>query len=434
MFKGIFTRFLSRFDFVPIGSKDANTYDDYSDGGFAPSWISLSTKESQIMAYSICSPLSGVIDRVAEASSNGNISIIKINDKESDVSGWNIVKKTLSLIRRPNPIEDELDFRITQQITAKIFGYCPVLFVKPFGFANHEAKYMFNLNPIFCKPKLKHIQDIDIYSDDFSLVESWDINIFGKSYNIPSSDIMVVKDGVLGSRDSDYLPISKLVGLDYFVSNIIAAVEADNVLLKKKGPLGIFSYDPKPDPAGAMPFTQKEKDALQSDLSRYGLSWNKLQYVISNKPMKWNPMSFSVQELMTKETAKQGIEAICDRIGYPAELMSGKNATYENRKSAENYMYQSNIIPLSNRIYNTYTNFFDLSSYGLKFHVDFSHLPIVQDDIVKSSQSKKFIAESLSTAYKDGIVTKNEYRDAIGQKRQKDFDLFFEDKTKNNNL
>ena len=139
------------------------------------------------------------------------------------------------------------------------------------------------------------------------------------------------------------LPLSKVAGLDFFISNICASMEADNVLLKKKGPLGAWSFDPKPDMAGTIPMTPDDKKEIQEDLKQYGLNWHQFQYVVSKIPLKWNAMSFNLRDLMTKETTRQGIDGICDRFGYPAELMSGKNATYENRSSAEKFLYQNNI-------------------------------------------------------------------------------------------
>jgi hypothetical protein len=55
-------------------------------------------------------------------------------------------------------------------------------------------------------------------------------------------------------------------------------MEADNVLIKKKGPLGFISHDPKPDTvAGYSPMSPKEKEEIQTELQKYGLSWNQWQ-------------------------------------------------------------------------------------------------------------------------------------------------------------
>jgi len=204
------------------------------------------------------------------------------------------------------------------------------------------------------------------------------------------------------------LPISKVAGLDYFVSNICAAMEADNVLLKKKGPLGVFSYDAKPDMAGLVPMNPKDKDTLQNDLARYGLTSGQLQYVISKSPIKWNAMSFNLKDLMTKETVRQGVDGICDRFGYPPELMSGKNATYENRNSAEKFLYQNNVIPFSLRRMARYSQFFELDEVSL--NLDYDHLPVLQEDTLNAGQARKYRSEGLSLDWTNGLITWNEYR------------------------
>ena len=223
------------------------------------------------------------------------------------------------------------------------------------------------------------------------------------------------------------LPISKVAGLDYSVSNICAAMEADNVLLKKKGPLGVFSYDPKPDMAGTIPLNPDDKQELQDELARYGLTAGQLQYIISKKPLKWNAMSFNLRDLMTKETVRQGIDSICDRFGYPAELMSGKNATYENRNSAEKYLYQNNIIPFSIRRMSRYNTFFNLDEVGASLSLDYNHLPVLQEDIMKAGQARKAMSESLVLDWESGLITFNEYRKLSNLDEVAGMDIYYPD-------
>ena len=87
-------------------------------------------------------------------------------------------------------------------------------------------------------------------------------------------------------------------------------MEADNVLLKRKGPLGIFSWDPGKDIAGTPVLDPTQIDELQRMLRRYSLSLDKLQYIVSKLPVKWSSTSFNLRDLMTKETIRAGIDVI----------------------------------------------------------------------------------------------------------------------------
>lgn len=400
----------ANMDFIPNGFNGETI--DLTGTNVDATWLGLQSVVMQYKAYNYCSPLAAVIDRLAEADTNGIIRFI--DEKGKDVKNPNKIP-TLSrlkqLLKKPNPWQTWEEFNSEQVVLCKIFGYCPVFAVCPIGFDKSYSKMLINLNPYFARPIYN--EGYDIWIEKSNPIKQWNVSIYGTEHQIPSGDVMLLKDGFMSEQRNHLgLPLSKVAGLDYFVSNICAAMEADNVLLKKKGPLGVFSHDPKPDMAGWLPLTTEQKDDLQQDLKRYGLTIGQLQYVVSKTPIKWNAMSFNLRDLMTKETVRQGIDGICDRFGFPAELMSGKNATYENRNSAEKYMYQNNIIPFSLRRMARYDEFFGLED--VKLVMDYTHLPVLQEDIAKSSQARKFNSESLDVDWKAGIITFNEYRNAQG--------------------
>jgi hypothetical protein len=394
--------------FIPLDSN--GTILDIRDGYVNPQWLGLRTTSMQYWAYTFCSPLAAVIDRLAESDTNGLIRLIGEDKKPLKNYKKNpVLNRVMQLLDNPNPLQTWEEFNSQQIVLCKIFGYCPVFALCPAGLDKTYTKSLWNLNPFFCTPNYNN--QFDIYKDDNSPIISWKVSIFGYNMEIPSSDIMLLKDGFVDTLSTNLsLPMSKIAGLDYAISNICAAMEADNVLLKKKGPLGVFSYDAKPDMAGWNPMTTTQQNEVQNDLKRYGMTWAQLQYIVSRVPIKWNSMSFNVQELMTKETVRQGIDSICDRLGFPAELMSGKNATYENRSSAEKYLYQNNVIPFSMRRMARYDKFFGITGLSQ----DFSYLPVLQDDILKAGEARKSKSQSLEIDWKNDMITRNEYRQELG--------------------
>jgi len=417
-------------DFIPLDN-DSNVLYLTKDG--QPHWLGMDKKNMQYWAYQYCAPLAGVIDRLAEADTNGRVKFLHDKDmkKVDNISKVPKLARINTLLKNPNPFQTWQEFNSEQIVYCKIFGYCPIFCVGPKGMDKSYTTGMFNLNPVFCSPTKK--DEVDIYSDKINPVDYWEIKIFGQSIKIPPDDILVVKDGFI-DNDGDGLPMSKLCGLDFAISNICAAMEADNVLLRKKGPLGIFSYDPKPDNvAGYLPMTNSSKDELQNELSRYGLSLNMLQYIISRTPIKWNPVSFDATQLKTKETIQQGTDQICDRLGYPAELMSGKNATYENRHTSERFLYQNNIIPFSLRRMARYDKFFELDDYTLI--QDFTHIAVLQEDIQKAATAFKDKTTGLDLMWKSGLLSYNEYRVELKMDKiaGKD-DYFYTDYTRENEV
>lgn len=372
-------------------------------------WKGLNSPQMQYWAYKYCSPLASVIDRLATGDINGVFDVLK--KKTKDYSNSAKARKIYDLFERPNPLQNYFEFRAEQITLKKIYGYCPVFFMGVLGKDFTTAKFQWNLDPLCCEPVRN--ENFDIYDDkNNNPIKSWKVTILGKEYNIPAEKVMVLKDSFVNGKNEFGLPISKIEGLDWSVSNICAAMEADNVLLRKKGPLGFISHQPTSDNiAGYIPMTADEKKEIQDDLANYGLTWSQFQYVISRQGVKWNPMSFNVKDLDTKGTIKEAIDMICDRFSYAAELMSGKNATYENRTSAERYVYNSVIIP-NNRL--------DMHTYSMQFGLtdekcvsDFSDYPALQDSKVSQGEGMKFLTEGLDLQFKNNLITLNQYRVAL---------------------
>lgn len=409
--------------FIPLDGKGTTL--DLKGTNVEPRWLDLSSKQMQFWAYCLCSPLAAVIDRLAQADTNGRIEI----QNEDGTTKTNVAKnppmnRVINLLKRPNPLQTWHEFNSQQVVLCKNFGYCPVFALGPSGLDKTYTRWMFNISPKDCTPIYN--ENFDIYSQDGSPnlnpIKEWIVTIYNRNFTIPASDVMLLKDSYIDQGiQSMGLPISKVAGLDFAISNICAAMEADNVLLKKKGPLGVFSHDPKPDIAGWTPMDSEEKDDLQDDLKRYGLTLGQLQYIVSKTPIKWNAMSFNLRDLMTKETARQGIDMICDRMDYPAELMSGKNATYENRSSAEKFLYQNNIIPFSLRRMARYDEFFGITGLTL----DYDHLPVLQEDIMKAGQAFQALSAGIQVLWSSGLLTFNQCMIRLDEDTKEGMDIYY---------
>lgn len=404
---GVLASYINQaLSFYPLDSEGKVFRTDGKGNG--PQWLNLYSANMQKHAYKYCSPLSSVIDKLAEADTNGIIRFVdeKFEIKENFRKNPRLARLH-KLFKKPNPLQTWKEFDAEQVVIAKTHGYCPVFVIRGSSPDKTMAQSMWNLDPTICTPVAN--KEFNMYDENARLIEKWQFTYGFKSYDIPADDVIVIKDGYITAGTNEFgLPISKVAGLDYAVSNICAAMEADNVLLKKKGPLGIFSFDPKPDVGGWNPMATDDKAELQKDLGNYGLSVRQLQYIIARIPIKWNPVSFNAQELQTKETIRQSMDFICDRLSYPAELMSGKNATYENRNSSERYLYQNNIIPFSLRRMETYTEYFDLGEDSL--WMDFSQVYVLQDDVQKEATARKEKSTGLDKDWKNDIITMDEYR------------------------
>jgi hypothetical protein len=406
--------------FIPNGFDGETIYLKGNDAN----WLGLRNANMQYWAYVYCSPLASIIDKQAECDVNGVLEVLKLNN---DYTQSPNAARMAKLLRRPNKMQTWEQFRGEQVVYKKIFGYCPVFVIKPSGFTdNTYASSMWNLPPWLAQPNIDY--SFNVYNQDYP-IKSFSITLFNSQIEIESKNILMLTDGFVRDENSTAnMPLSKIAGLDYAISNICVAMEADNVLLRKKGPLGVWAHDrPADNFQGYIPMKKDEKDELQKDLRQYGLGFDQFQYLVSRQAIKYVSAGYSVKDLMTKETVVQGIEMCCERYGVPIEVTSFKDVKYENKLSSERFMYQNNIIPGSQKDMRAYSDFFKLNELGLKIVSDFSDLPVLQENKSEQASALNTKTDALQKQYKDNLITKNQYRQELGYDTVKGDDVYFSD-------
>lgn len=393
-------------------------------------WLGLRNRDQQLRAYSFCSPLSSVIDRLAEADINGKPEILRKEGKgKEDYATSEYAKKLNTLLAQPNPLQSWHQFRGQQVVYKKIFGFCPVWPVMPAGFSDPSDAYqIWNLPPwlfdVEGTKKLLRQKDVK------DMVKTWVLTILNERVEIPADKLFILEDSFMQDPDTDLLlPQSRLVGLDMSVSNICAALEADNVLLRKKGPLGAWTHDAaatKDSVAGYLPMTKGEREEVQRDLSQYGLSWGQYQHIITRQALKWQATSFDVKALGTSETLVKGTKEICHRFNYSYTLLEESESTFSaNGQKAHVSLYQNNVIPSRMKDDEKYDKFFKMSENNCKFVADFSWLPILQPDKLLEAQTMMAQTNALLVQYKNGIITLNMMLQALGLKTRTDGDVYY---------
>lgn len=387
-------------------------------------WLGLQTRQMQYWAYRYCAPLASVIDKLAECDINGVPEIHKIDGSE-DFSQSPKGLRLMRLLRQPNPRQTWEQFRGQQVIYKKIFGYVPVWPIMPVGITDKTYAYsLWNIPPWLATPQFNY--DFNYYSRTGTPVLRFQVSIYGKSFEIPGDELMMLYDGFVQDSQTQYqLPVSKVAGLDYAISNCCYSQEADNVLLRRQGPLTIISHDPPTDGIkGYIPMSPEGKIELQESLNKYGVTFEQFQHYITRTPVKVQHSGFDAKELMTKETFKQGIETICDRFGVPTELMGFKDSKYNDRVAEEKGMYQNNIIPNNMRDLRVYNQFF-LDDAAIKLVCDFNELPIMQEDATAAATALNIKTDALLKQYKEDFIMKNAVLEGLGQNSIEGGDVFY---------
>jgi hypothetical protein len=403
---------------IPLTGKDAT-------------WLGLRSAQMQYWAYIYCAPLASVIDRLAESDVTGKLRIIK--DDETDMDSQSpSSKRILKLLNKPNPMQTWRQFRAQQVVYKKIFGWCPVFPVSPIPSDPTFATSIWNLPPWLCS--MTPGDGIFYKTGVEQIIKELRVTVLGQTITLKGDQFFTIDDGMIPDEWNGFLtPLSKVAGLDWAISNILASMEADNVLLRKKGPIGVWTHKPTSDNvAGYMPMTEDMKQELQNSLQSYGLGFNQFQHLISRNTIAYESAGYNVKDLMTKETVKQSIEAICDRFGYDIQLLSNeKGTTFENKNAVEKGLYQNNIIPNNIGDMEEYNRFFGTAGMDTAtcITVDYSELPVMQEDEVRAGNALQGKTTALDLQYKSDVITLNQYRIALGNDATDGGDVYYSQST-----
>jgi hypothetical protein len=437
--------------FGSIAGNQAGLYSAKTDIGFIPynggtidikgidaQWLGLKNKQMQKWAYEYCFPLASIVDRLAEADITGELEILRASGKGKEdyaTSAW--AARMNTLLAQPNPLQSWAQFRGQQVIYKKIFGFCPVLPIMPSNINDKSyAIAMINIPP-WCFDVVSTKSILGQSTLD-GLVKEYKVTLLNKTTTFTPDQIFLLEDSFMQDEEYDYLlPKSRLVGLDMAVSNICAAMEADNVLLRKRGPLGFISHDAaatKDAVAGYLPMTQTEKSELQNSLNQYGLNLHQFQYAISRQAVRWNPMSYDVNQLGTKDTVIAGEKAICHRYGYSYILYEDSGATFSNQNGAHKALWQNNVIPNAEKDIEKYNKFFDAKSNNAVITLDYSYLPVLQENEIEKANAKKVLNEALKVEYDNNLITRNQWLTALGYDTVVDGDKYIKDENSSEDI
>lgn len=378
--------------------------------------ISFNGHNSALKAYLQCPPLAAIINKKAQAFTNGKTFIINKKGKARDKEATSeVANKVRSLMANPNPFQSQKEFEAQQYTYLQIWGWCIVLSIKPVGFDNTDAKKLWNIPPAMID--VEETKNNWLLADKSTdVIKSIIINFENEKVPLPVSDCYIIKD-ITVSFTSPAFPESRTCSLRANINNTIGAYESRGKLIEYRGALGIISPDFK-DAGGPIPLKDDDKEALQEEFKQYGLKRNQYSFIISNAAVKWSQMGIPTSELMLFEEIEDNIMRICDGYNFPYPLMSsnrtnslGGNNIYEAKK----LLYQDATIPEAENISEQWTTFFSLDKYELKIVKDFSHVEALQDDKLQYARWRNTLNDAKKKEYDAGLITLNDWLIALGE-------------------
>lgn len=355
-----------------LGWSNTNYYTTQQIGIITPEWVNTSDKWN--LYYSI-PELQAVVLRYADMVASANPIIVDKDGNRMNINGDNIFR----LIDRPNAMQSwgkmMKMIAINQCVTNNVLIYAPngsfgKLQLMPLAFNNVKIV-----------PTGKNLVSVDLAS-------------FIEKFQIPTSRINEFKDfmpdEVIYISEVDGINLfdsrSKLDALKMPLSNLKKQYEKRNVLLINMFSLGILSSN-NTDGISSLPISESDVNKIRKDIKMR----NEGEVIITDKPLKFDPMTFPVKDLMLFEEMTADKLAIIDAFGLNQHMFGqgegGKGSTFSNVEMGERQAYNSTIIPATEILYDELTKQMKLDQQGMYLVPDFSHISVLKQDETRSADA-----------------------------------------------
>lgn len=373
-----------------------------------PFTIDLTTNSGAERAYERCGTLKTVVNRNAQAMSNGRWWVVDAKDNDESAKYPGLMR----LLSKPNPLQTFMEFiqqaDVLRQLKGGFFVYAPM----PSGYSDvAQAKAMWVIDPDYIE--VETTGRIFMQTKEDEIIQRYYLNVGGTRTELKREHVLYIRDvnqnlqfGVNGIKGK-----SRLTGISKSIENLVLAEEALYAMNKQRGPMGILANESK-DVAGQIDLKPGEKEQIQKELIEgYGLSLAQAKIIITNASLKWQPISYNVDDLKLFDGMDQNIQFICDAFDYPYHLLSSQDGTtYENQKESRKSYYENSIIPMSMIYAQSFTEFFGIDIAGRKIVIDFEHMPIFKTAEKDKASALSLKVTALEKLYKIGAISMEEMR------------------------
>jgi len=352
--------------------------------------------------------LNAVINLKARCFANGRLKTV--NEKAEEVDAMPESLKT------PNYFQDIKEFMRQTKLNHEIYGNEYIYFLFGVGFDVQKTKALFSLPPNLITKEYTNTQPFWVWPQEPDGI-SYTYELDGTQYAIDAGQILHMNDNnvsVTAANDKSVLNgESKLKGLRAALKNIKMAYESRGVILKYRGALGILSNQSTDGVGAGLPLEEKEIRDIQEKYNQYGGLEGQFQAIITSANLRWQQMSVDPNKLGLFQETEEDFNKILDAFGVPSEMFTRqKGATFENQNQARKSIYENTIVPEANEwCMGLNTKFFPDGK--VKLIMDYSHLPVFQEDIKLRSETINNMVNYLSRLRQDQQITDEEYREEL---------------------
>jgi hypothetical protein len=388
-------------------------------GSQSATWLDLSKKEALENIFYTIPEVSAPILWKANAFSNINIGLkdLKKNKEIKYFEANKLEKKILDIFINPNCLQAKTEFFRQYFVNLDVFGNAFNYGLAPDGkFSVENIFAIWNLPSRYTG--IETTGKLYEQTEKSAIIKKYVLKWQG--YEREFTDVKTVMHknhvNIKFGYQEEIKGESKLVNLVKPISNLIASYEARNVLISKRGAIGALTGDPgNKDVAGFIPIDDKERKRLQNEYTKYGLSKDQYQILITEMPMKWIPFVFDMNQLKLHEETELDFQEILGVYNLRREIFpTAKGGTFANTREAEKASYQDVIIPEFEDTLKEITNWLGLRDMGYELIPQFDHIPILQVDRMIYAQALQITNSVYQVLWNVGAITLNQWLLAIG--------------------
>jgi len=184
-----------------------------------------------------------------------------------------------------------------------------------------------------------------------------------------------------------------------------------NLLQNGARPSGAVIFNPKDETGGHVQLSDVQRNQLRNDINqRFSGTGNAGKPMLLEGDFEWKEMGLSPKDMDFIQLKNMSAKDIALVYGVPSQLIGIPDSqTYSNFAEAKLALYNETIIPLLDRIQG------DLNEWLVPMFKDDSlELRYDIDSIPAMAEQRKRVFESVSAGVKEGILTRNEAREALG--------------------
>lgn len=373
----------------------------FSDRKIFKTDFDMSTTSGKALALQVVQPFAMVVDRCGSMMRNGKYYVVDKNDNERP--RYNDI---VSLIDKPNPMQNGKAFLKQVEMYLKAFGFCPI-------FALRATKRDLPKVMVVIPPELFHVEgkgDFFKESSKDKIIQRAFIKWGNGEIELFEEDYILIYDSIAfypqqkGDEIKFYTPVDTLSA---HTRNYMSQIIGRGNLIVNGGPKGILYGDDTSDTGNAA-LTPKEADGIMDRFKRkFGIVNKLYEIMVTNKKVGWINIGSQTQDLMLHEEGTACLNEISNTIGLQPDLFS-QGATFDNKESAKKAAYQDLIIPDSELIAQSLTD--AICPEGVFIKIDFSHVSCLQDDKQKNAQSLSSAATAINKLVSNGLITPDEAR------------------------